>query len=150
MPMADPFDLTEWLTSGEAFGASGPVHRIDTHAASIFLSGETAWKIKRAVDLGYLDFSTPDKRRTALEAELKLNRRTAPNLYKTVHPITRDQDGSFAIDGDGEAVDWVLGMERRSEVRRVGKECVRPCRSRRSAHLSEKNTVQTPQKESHL
>src|SRR3546814_1369925 len=105
MPMADPFDLTEWLTSGEAFGASGPVHRIDTHAASIFLSGETAWKIKRAVDLGYLDFSTPDKRRTALEAELKLNRRTAPNLYKTVHPITRDQDGSFAIDGDGEAVD---------------------------------------------
>src|SRR3546814_12960287 len=43
---------------------------------------------------------------------LKLNRRTAPNLYKTVHPITRDQDGSFAIDGDGEAVDWVLGMER--------------------------------------
>src|SRR3546814_1874022 len=89
MPMADPFDLTEWLTSGEAFGASGPVHRIDTHAASIFLSGETAWKIKRAVDLGYLDFSTPDKRRTALEAELKLNRRTAPNLYKTVHPIDR-------------------------------------------------------------
>src|SRR3546814_20494119 len=67
MPMADPFDLTEWLTSGEAFGASGPVHRIDTHAASIFLSGETAWKIKRAVDLGYLDFSTPDKRRTALD-----------------------------------------------------------------------------------
>src|SRR3546814_5829661 len=43
---------------------------------------------------------------------LKLNRRTAPNLYKTVHPITRDQDGSFAIDGDGEAVDWVLGRER--------------------------------------
>src|SRR3546814_21024785 len=77
---------------------------------------------------------------------LKLNRRTAPNVYKTVHPITRDQDGSFAIDGDGEAVDWVLGMERfpdgalwseladrtalRSEKRRVGKECVSTCRSR--------------------
>src|SRR3546814_7609011 len=41
-----------------------------------------------------------------------LNRRTAPNLYKTVHPSKRYQDGAFAIDGDGEAVDWVLGMER--------------------------------------
>src|SRR3546814_15443729 len=105
MPMADPFDLTEWLTSGEAFGASGPVHRIDTHAASIFLSGETAWKIKRAVDLGYIDFSPPDKRRTALEAELKLNRRTAPTLYKTVHTLKRDKHGSLAIDGDGKDVE---------------------------------------------
>ncbi|WP_278393027.1 AAA family ATPase [Sphingobium yanoikuyae] len=110
--MADPSDLTEWLASAEAFGASGTVRRIDTHAASIFLSGETAWKIKQPVDLGYLDFSTPDKRRTALEAELKLNRRTAPNLYKAVHPINRDEDGKFAIDGYGEAVDWVLEMRR--------------------------------------
>ncbi|CAH0354022.1 hypothetical protein SPH9361_02877 [Sphingobium sp. CECT 9361] len=112
MPMADPSDLTEWLASGEAFRVSGPVRRIDTHAASIFLNGETAWKIKRPVDLGYLDFSTPDKRRMALEAELKLNRRTAPALYKAVHPITRDEDGSFAIDGDGEAADWILEMRR--------------------------------------
>ncbi|WP_279606519.1 bifunctional aminoglycoside phosphotransferase/ATP-binding protein [Sphingobium yanoikuyae] len=64
------------------------------------------------MDLGYLDFSTPDKRRTALEAELKLNRRTAPDLYKAMHPITRAQDGSFAIDSDGETVDWVLEMRR--------------------------------------
>jgi aminoglycoside phosphotransferase family enzyme/predicted kinase len=111
----DASDLVEWLGSGNAFGTSGPVRRIDTHAASIFLSGETAWKIKRPVNLGYLDFSTSDNRRTALEAELKLNRRTAPDLYKAVHPINRDEDGKFAIDGDGEAVDWVLEMRRFSD-----------------------------------
>lgn len=105
-------DLSEWLASGDAFGASEPVRRLDTHAASIFLAGESAWKIKRPVDLGYLDFSTPDKRRTALEAELKLNRRTAPDLYKAVRPITRDPAGRFAIDGEGESVDWILQMRR--------------------------------------
>lgn len=110
--MTDASVLTEWLTFGEAFGASGTVRRIDTHAASIFLSGETAWKIKRPVDLSYLDYSTPEKRRTAIEAELKLNRRTAPNLYKAVHSVNRDEDGKFAIDGDGETVDWVLEMRR--------------------------------------
>ncbi|MFT3966928.1 MAG: AAA family ATPase [Sphingobium sp.] len=105
-------DLAEWLESGDAFAVAGPVRRIDTHAASIFLSGETAWKIKRPVDLGYLDFSTPDKRRMALEAELTLNRRIAPDLYKAVHPITRSPGGLLAIDGEGEAVDWVLEMRR--------------------------------------
>ncbi|RIA46375.1 hypothetical protein DFR49_0916 [Hephaestia caeni] len=109
-------DLAEWLASGAAFESSGKssgsVTRIDTHAASIFLVGETAWKIKRPVDLGYLDFSTPDKRQTALEAELKLNRRTAPSLYKAVHPITRDSAGRFAIDGEGEPLDWILEMQR--------------------------------------
>ncbi|BAV63242.1 bifunctional aminoglycoside phosphotransferase/ATP-binding protein [Sphingobium cloacae] len=105
-------DLDGWLSRGNAFGSSGPVRRIDTHAASIFLSGDTAWKIKRPVDLGYLDFSTPEKRRTALEAELALNRRTAPSLYTAVHPITRDKAGLLAIDGDGKAIDWILEMRR--------------------------------------
>ncbi|SNT11999.1 hypothetical protein SAMN06295912_1442 [Sphingomonas laterariae] len=105
-------DPAEWLASGDAFGDSGSVRHIDTHAASIFLGGETAWKIKRPVDLGYLDFSSPDKRRAALEAELTLNRRTAPGLYKAVHPITRDQGGLLAIDGKGDAVDWILEMRR--------------------------------------
>lgn len=105
-------DLSQWLTSGDAFATPVPVRRIDTHAASIFLVGESAWKIKRPVQLGYLDFSTPDKRRTALEAELKLNRRTAPGLYKAVHPITRNADAVLAIAGEGEAVDWILEMRR--------------------------------------
>ncbi|MEG3145854.1 AAA family ATPase [Sphingomonas sp. RT2P30] len=95
-----------------AFGADAFVRRIDTHAASIFLTGERAWKLKRPVRLGYLDFSTLARRRAALAAELRLNRRTAPDLYRALHAITREADGSLAIDGQGEAIDWLLEMQR--------------------------------------
>lgn len=60
----------------------------------------------------YLDFSTAEKRRQALETELRLNRRTAPGLYRAVRPITRDVEGQLSIDGAGEPVDWLLEMER--------------------------------------
>lgn len=85
--------------------------RIDTHAASVFLAGDKAWKLKRAVKYPYLDFSTAPLRRAALEAELRLNRRTAPDMYLAVHPIVRCGD-SFRVGGDGEPVDWLLEMRR--------------------------------------
>lgn len=92
--------------------AFGEAYRIDTHAAHIFLAKDRAWKMKQPVNLGFLDFSTPDKRRAALEAELALNRRTAPDLYLGLHPVVRDSHGSLQIDGEGETVDWVLEMRR--------------------------------------
>lgn len=105
-------DIVRFLESGHAFGPDAPVRRIDTHAATIFLSGERAWKIKQPVALGYLDFSTAAKRRDALEAELRLNRRTASDVYLAVHPITRAGDGALGIGGKGAIVDWVLEMRR--------------------------------------
>jgi len=104
-------DVPAWLESGEPFGAPGPVTRIETHAAMVFLAGDRAWKIKRPVDLGYLDFSTVQARGDVLREELRLNRRTAPDLYLAVHPIARE-DGRLVLDGAGEAVDWVLEMRR--------------------------------------
>jgi aminoglycoside phosphotransferase family enzyme/predicted kinase len=95
-----------------AFGADAPVRRIDTHAASVFLTRDRAWKLKRPVRFDYLDFSTPACRHAALEAELRLNRRTAPDLYLALHAITREADGRLAIDGHGDAVDWLLEMRR--------------------------------------
>lgn len=95
--------------------AFGTLRRIDTQAAHIFLTEDRAWKIKRPVDLGFLDFSSPAKRRQALEAELELNRRTAPDLYLGVHAVTRDISGKLALNGTGEAVDWVLEMRRFSD-----------------------------------
>ncbi|MGN6124074.1 MAG: AAA family ATPase [Sphingomonas oligoaromativorans] len=92
--------------------AFGEAHRIDTHAAHVFLAKDRAWKMKQPVNLGFLDFSTPDKRRAALEAELALNRRTAPDLYLSLHPVVRDSHGSLQIDGEGETVDWLLEMRR--------------------------------------
>ena len=85
---------------------------IDTHAASIFLAGDRAWKLKRAVCFGYLDFSTSQLRGEALKAELRLNQRTAPDLYLAVHRLARDPNGQLAIGGKGKTVDWLLEMRR--------------------------------------
>lgn len=89
-----------------------PVHRIDTHAAILFLAGDRALKMKRAVRYSFLDFSTPELRRRALVRELELNRRTAPELYLRVLPVVRRRDGSLALGGDGEPVEHLLEMRR--------------------------------------
>ena len=121
MPPASaiPVDLAEsqeailaFLGAGSAIAEHEPPVRIDTHAASIFLSGTRAWKLKRAVRFDYLDFSTPERRHAALQTELRLNRRTAPELYLALHSVTRDPADQLAIDGEGEAVDWLLEMQR--------------------------------------
>jgi aminoglycoside phosphotransferase family enzyme/predicted kinase len=100
------------LLSAPATHAGQTVERIDTHAAVVFLAATRAYKLKRAVRYDYLDFSTPDLRRAACEAELRLNRRTAPTLYRRVLPVTREDDGALVLDGAGAPVDWVLEMER--------------------------------------
>jgi aminoglycoside phosphotransferase family enzyme/predicted kinase len=105
-------NVVAFLESGDAFEAREAPRRIDTHCASVFLSGDRAWKLKRAVQFGYLDFSTPERRRKALEAELRLNQRTAPQLYRAVHPIMQTPDGRLTIGGAGIAVDWLLEMQR--------------------------------------
>lgn len=84
---------------------------VRTHAAAVILAGDRAWKLKRPVRFGYLDFSCPDRRREALARELSLNRRTAPDLYRALHPLT-EADGRLELGGTGPVVDWVLEMRR--------------------------------------
>lgn len=67
-----------------------PVSRIDTHGAMVFLTRDRVFKVKRAVNFSYMDFSTPAKRLAALEEELRVNRRTAPDLYLGIAPILAD------------------------------------------------------------
>jgi uncharacterized protein len=88
------------------------VERIDTHGAVVFLGGERALKLKRAVKFDYMDFSTVERRRACCEAEVRLNRRTAPKLYRGVVAVTRRPGGRLAIGGEGEAVDWLVDMRR--------------------------------------
>ncbi|HLB06893.1 MAG TPA: hypothetical protein VJN41_04315, partial [Alphaproteobacteria bacterium] len=88
------------------------VERIDTHISSVFLAGPLAYKLKRAVRYDFVDFSSRAARRSACEAELSLNRRTAPALYKRVVPITRSPSGGLGFGGPGEALDWVVEMQR--------------------------------------
>ena len=92
-----------------------PPEKRETHISIILLSGERAFKLKRALHLPYADFSTPQLRLAACEAELRLNRRTAPQLYRAVRRITREDDGGFAIDGAGALVDAMVEMTRFDE-----------------------------------
>lgn len=94
-------------------GASA--RRIDTHGAVVFLAGDRAYKLKRAVRFCYMDFSTVERRRAMCEAELAINRRTAPQIYRAAWPVVRQSDGSLALRGVGDAVDWVVVMSRFDE-----------------------------------
>jgi aminoglycoside phosphotransferase family enzyme/predicted kinase len=104
-----------WLTA-QATGARSPARQVETHISVVVLGEAQAFKLKRAVRLPYLDFSTPARRLDACETELKLNRRTAPELYRAVRRITRDAHGRLAFDGPGELVDAVVEMQRFDEA----------------------------------
>ena len=69
-------------------GSEGGVELIETHISWVLLAGEHAWKLKKPLDLGFLDFSTPARRREACEAELRLNRRTVPEIYEAVVAVS--------------------------------------------------------------
>ena len=97
--------------------AGAPVRRIDTHSAAVFLSGDRAFKVKRAVRYPYLDFSTLAQRKAACEAELEINRIFAPALYLRVIPITRESDGALRLAGHGESVEWAVEMRRFNETK---------------------------------
>lgn len=98
-----------------SFGESNGGKRIDTHASMVFLAGDTALKVKRAVRLPFLDYSTLAKRKRACEEELHVNEGNAPELYRRVVAITRDSDGRLAIDGSGTPVEWAVEMTRFDE-----------------------------------
>lgn len=89
---------------------------IETSCAKVFLNGPQALKVKRRLDLGFLDFTTLEKRRWAIERELAFNRATAPDIYRAVRRITREADGRLALDGAGEPVDYALEMRRFDEA----------------------------------
>jgi aminoglycoside phosphotransferase family enzyme/predicted kinase len=90
--------------------------RVDTHASIVFLGQDSVLKVKRAVRLPYLDYSTLERRRLACEEELIVNRRFAPELYRRVVPVTRTGAG-LEIDGQGSPVEWAVEMSRFDESR---------------------------------
>ena len=106
-------DVIAWLSDPASWGGgASAVERIDTHASIIFLTGPLAYKLKRSVRYDYLDYSTVNRRRACCAAELKLNRRTAPMLYRRIVAVTSTMDGGFALDGSGPVVDWLVEMNR--------------------------------------
>jgi aminoglycoside phosphotransferase family enzyme len=109
----DQQDVIDFLSELSSYGpAIERVDIIETHASLVFLAGDRAYKLNRAVEYPYLDFSTPEHRRRACEAELALNRRTAPNLYLKVRALIRMPDGTIGFAGNGPAIDWLVVMRR--------------------------------------
>lgn len=106
-------------------------HRVDavevhqTHISVVFLTGPYAYKVKKSVNFGFVDFSTLERRRHFCEEEIRLNRRLAPNVYLGVVPVTRSVD-RLRMEGVGEVVEWAVKMERLDEtmtLRHQVKEC---------------------------
>jgi aminoglycoside phosphotransferase family enzyme/predicted kinase len=106
--------VMDFLADPASHGGA-PVTRIDTHAASVFLAGDRAIKIKRAVRFPFLDFSTLAKRKAACEAEIAVNRAFAPAIYRGVVPVTRAAGGKLTVGGKGEPVEWAVEMRRFDE-----------------------------------
>jgi aminoglycoside phosphotransferase family enzyme/predicted kinase len=103
------------LLSDPATHDGEPVRRIDTHAASVFLAGKRAYKVKRAVKFPFLDYSSLGRRKAACDAEMEVNRSYAPGIYLRTVAITRDVDGRLTIDGSGEPIEWAVEMRRFDE-----------------------------------
>lgn len=115
-PTVNQRDIIAFLGSPAAYGSTtGAVERIDTHCSVVFLVDERAFKLKRALQYDYLNYSTVERRRECCLAEVRLNRRTAPSVYHRVRAVTCDANGSLALDGDGPAVEWLVEMSRFDE-----------------------------------
>jgi hypothetical protein len=83
---------------------------VETHISAVYVGRDTAWKMKKAVALGFLDFTRLADRERFCRRELALNAPHAPGLYRDVVALTRGPDGALREGGEGAAVEWVLRM----------------------------------------
>ncbi len=110
-------DLIKELSQPESYPVQAEdVTIVQTHISVVFLVGDRAYKIKKPVDLGFLDFTTLARRRHFCEEEVRLNRRGAPGVYLGVEPVVR-AGKRLQIGGDGEVVEWAVVMKRLPEER---------------------------------
>lgn len=103
-------DLVHSLVSQGAFPDSSGQHEIiETHISTVVLTGDQAYKFKKGVNFGFLDFSTLEARKHFCEEELRLNQRLAPGLYLEVVAITGSPEQP-EINGSGEAFEYAICM----------------------------------------
>ena len=109
--MTDQKQVVEALLKPEAYDEeTGKVELKQTHISFVFLTGDFVYKIKKAVNFGFLDFSTLEKRRLFCEKEVMLNRRLCGDMYLEVVPITKLD--SIKMGGTGEAIEYAVKMKR--------------------------------------
>ncbi|MDJ1156687.1 AAA family ATPase [Chelatococcus sp. SYSU_G07232] len=115
--VSDQGEVLAFLGDPRSHGLTEPVRRIDTHGAVVFLAGENAYKVKRAVRYPFMDFSTLERRRAACEAEIAVNRPNAPHIYLGAVPITRTDSGLAIAAGPGPVIEWAVHMHRFDETK---------------------------------
>ena len=103
-------EVIEFLGRAETYGVDR-VEKIETHISIVFLAGNRAYKLKRAIRFPFVDFSSIEKRKVFCEREVEINRRTAPELYLGVVPVTEHSSG-LKLGGPGRALDWLVVMNR--------------------------------------
>jgi len=86
------------------------VELVQTQMSFIFLGGEYVYKIKKPVNLGYLDYTTLEKRHFFCEQEVRLNRRLCPSVYLAVVPVVEEK-GGLRIEGRGKAIEYAVKMK---------------------------------------
>ncbi len=114
-----------------------PVERValvETHISWVLLTGRYAYKIKKPVDLGFLDFSTLEKRRHFCEEELRLNRRLAPELYLAVVPITGTPENP-RFGGPGTPIEYAVQMREFPQAAQLNRVLAR--NELRSGHIDD-------------
>jgi len=106
-------ELIEALMNPDAYvGPVGDVERLETHISLLFFVGKRVYKVKKSVDLGFLDFTTLERRKFYCEEEVRLNRRLSPEVYLGVVPIVANDAGGLSVGGVGEAIEWAVEMQR--------------------------------------
>ena len=103
--------LARALLNPAAYPDDGAVEHVETHISHVYLTGTHAYKIKKPVALGFLDFSTLEKRREYCEEELRINRRLAPRVYLSVVPIAGTWDAP-RVEGTGTPIEYAVKMRR--------------------------------------
>jgi uncharacterized protein len=97
----------------------GKIELVQTHISFVFLTKNFAYKVKKAVDFGFVNFTTLEKRRFFCEKELQLNKRLCEDLYLEVVSINKSD--SIKIKGEGETVEYAVKMRRMPQERMLSK-----------------------------
>ena len=87
------------------------VEMVQTQMSFVFLTDDYVYKVKKPVNLGYLDYTTLDKRHFYCQREVELNQRLCPEVYLGVVPITQDK-GNILIEGQGKIIEYAVKMRR--------------------------------------
>ncbi|MEK6977310.1 MAG: hypothetical protein AABX40_02775 [Candidatus Hydrothermarchaeota archaeon] len=104
-------EVVSALLDPRAYGEGAEeIRLIQTHISFVFLTGRHAYKIKKPVNFGFLDFTTLEKRRFYCEEEVRINSAISPDLYLGVVPISRGADGRIRVGGEGEVLEYAVKM----------------------------------------